>query len=162
MAKRIRQGNDIMKLVQVAAAAAFALAALGAAHSASAQEQTHFFVFNNASTETLTHPLPTVSGAGGFWSPAPPTTPAAAGATISGDWMTNDLATINFSDTWTASDGSFCTFAIFSQKNSFGNIQFFESTSSGGPRTPVCTITAPAQPFSTIHGNAEMDYNMHF
>lgn len=134
------------------------------AGAASATTQPHYFVFKNNSTETFNRTAQSVSGAGGIWTTTQPSSDP-AGGTKTGLWTTNDFAAISYSDTWTSSvDGTYCSFSIYSSLNSFGNLQFYESMSKGGPRasTIKCAITAPPQPYSTNHGNVEMDYNVGF
>lgn len=144
-------------------AATAAFAALAIAGTASATNQDHFFVFKNNTSETLTRSAQSMSDgdASGSWVTLQPS-PDPSGGTKSGDYRTDDFDTINYSDTWSASDGTYCTFSIYSALNAFNNLQFYESTSKGGLRASsvVCTITAPRQPYSTHDGNVEMDYNV--
>ena len=150
-----------MRLKNLLAAGAALATSFGLAQAASAASQYHYFTFTNNTSETLSG-TDSASGSGAYWSPNLQSTDVAGGNT-SGTLITNDYATINFTNTWTSQvDNTYCTFSVYSQVNSYGNIQFYESTSKGGPRASsvTCTWTAPAQPYSTIHGNVTGTFKM--
>jgi hypothetical protein len=79
--------------------------------------------------------------------------PAVAGSTKSGWYSAPDRTFTSYSSSWSATDGTVCSFSSWAGLNSFGNMQFHTSSSSSGARSGtgsgkvVCSTVTPGSNF---------------
>ena len=136
-------------------AAAMSVAALLSASAASATAY-DFVIFKNNTTETFVKG--SYSMTGGTWATLQPTTNP-AGGTKNGYYTAPNQAYTSYQDSWSASDGTSCSFWSYAQQNSFGNMQFYNGNSKSGARsgTIVCSGTTPG---SNLDGSYDFNYSV--